>query len=264
MMSEDAKIPIEAGSPSIEGLHPDQLRFAKGLGLEPQENESVPAFILRIEQTLGQDSLLELARWFLFSVMRHLRQEGWQSLGDSGVEREAQYQLAAKFIAEDEHKQSLLVVLKDFRFRFVLLSFAKGRDPEQRILSSTTKAFRHARDILIQYGLVDARIVGRRGRRPAQASAPAVNTVSNRRAARRAISPSPARSQSEEKSTAGEHKLSAEMSEEEFAELDKALDGGKSEDGQPWTYHSNDERVSLLLGALAGATLFVVALWIFF
>lgn len=258
-----------AADQSLQGLSAEQLGFARDLGLEQREGETDIEFVKRIEQHLGQESMLELARWFLLSILRHLKKAKWNSLAESGVDSAKQYELAAEFIARDEFKQSLLVVLKDHRLRFALLGFAKARDPQRRILSSTTKAFRRGREILTAHGLVAPHSPSSRknqkesGENKLPANSP-MDLPMSRRAARRVRRTDAEGAKVTVASSPGRDANAGNMSEEEFAQLDKALGEGESAPGQPFTYHSNEERLSLLLGALAGAGLFLLSLWIFF
>jgi len=54
------------------------------------------------------------------------------------------------------------------------------------------------------------------------------------------------------------------LSEEEFEELDKALRGAADSSAQRWTYNTNEERFSLLLGVLAGSAACVLVLWLIY
>lgn len=254
-----------AADQPLQGLSGQQLDFARDLGLEQQEQETDIEFIKRIEQHLGQESMLELARWFLLSIFQHLKGASWNSISESQVESDKQYELAAEYIAKDEFKQSLLIVLKDHRLRFTLLGFAKARDPQRRILSSTTKAFRRGREILLQHGLVDPQSVKtRKAQKQEKEAAKPTDSAVSRRAARRVAGINAAGQKTPLKDSPVSEPIAGDMSEEEFAQLDKALGEGKAEPGQPFTYHSNEERLSLLLGALAGGGLFILTLWIFF
>lgn len=248
-----------------QDLSAQQLDFARDLGLEQQGQETDIEFIKRIEQHLGQESMLELARWFLLSVLQYLKGASWNSISESQVETDKQYELAAEYISKDEFKQSLLVVLKDHRLRFTLLGFAKARDPQRRILSITTKAFRRGREILMQHGLVDPQsIKTRKGRKQVKEAPKPTDSTMSRRAARRVGGINASSQNFSSKGSPVSEPGAGDMSEEEFAQLDKVLGEGKAEPGQPFTYHSNEERLSLLLGALAGGGLFILTLWIFF
>ncbi|MCG8414802.1 MAG: hypothetical protein MI746_11345 [Pseudomonadales bacterium] len=249
----------QAAPESLLSAH--QIAFASSLGLQCEANDSVGDTVLRIEQSLGQQSMREIARWFLLSVLQHLQNTEWTEVEESGLSIDDQYALAESFIERDEYKQSLLTVLKDPRFRFTLLGFAKGRNPERRILSMSTKAYRQARDILLEKGLVDAQQATRRGRRPARKKA-AVSTAVNRRATRRGMMPDGNTLQIDVVEPVAVQPAEEDMSEEEFAELEKVLDDGKLEEGQPWTYQTNEERYSLMLGILAGACVCVLAIWL--
>ncbi len=249
----------QSNSESLLSAH--QIAFASSLGLQCESNDSVGGTVLKIEQRLGQQSMREIARWFLLSVLQHLHNTEWSEVEESGLSVDDQYALAEAFIETDEYKQSLLTVLKDPRFRFTLLGFAKGRNPERRILSMSTKAYRQARDILLEKGLVDTEQATRRGRRPAR-NKPAISTAVNRRATRRGMLPDGNSLQIDVPKPVAAEPTEEDMSEEEFAELEKVLDDGKVEGGQPWTYQTNEERYSLILGILAGACVCVLAIWL--
>jgi hypothetical protein len=262
---EPATTVSNAADQPLPGLSAQQLGFARDLGLEQQQQETDIEFVKRIEQHLGQESMLELARWFLLSILQHLKDASWNSISESQLETAKQYELAAEYIARDEFKQSLLVVLKDHRLRFTLLGFAKARDPQRRILSSTTKAFRRGREILLQHGLVNPQPAKtRKGQKQGNEDTKPFDSTMSRRAARRVGGIKAAGQNTLIKGSSRAEADAGDMSEEEFTQLDKALGEGKGESGQSFTYHSNEERLSLLLGALAGGGLFLLSLWIFF
>ncbi len=54
------------------------------------------------------------------------------------------------------------------------------------------------------------------------------------------------------------------LTEEEFEELDKALGSSGSSSVQRWTYNTNEERFSLLMGVLAGSAVCVLMLWLIY
>jgi len=55
------------------------------------------------------------------------------------------------------------------------------------------------------------------------------------------------------------------MSEEEYTEFDKAFsDTGDQAEQRAWSYESNDERLSLLLGLVAGLAMVAIMVLIFF
>ena len=265
-MSDDPKQSADNGD-DRDYPNPDlsrhQIDFALSLGLELKENEDCPAFIQRIEQRLGQKSMLELSRWFLLSILQHLQMASWNSTGASGIEEGQQYALAKEFIARDEFKQSLLVVLKDPRLRFTLVKFAKARNLEQRVLSSTTKAYRQGQELLVHRGLVDPAKVSSRGRRPVTGRSSRLDTAANRRAARRLSPVDTAAKVAKKGDTPASHNSASAMSEEEFEQLDKALGENKAKTSPRFTYQNNEERFSLLLGALAGSGLFLLVLLFF-
>lgn len=247
-------------SVTASDLSEHQIAFANSLGVDWESAASVRDAVLQIEQNLGQKSLREMARWFLLSVLQHLHNADWGDIDNSGLENELHYELADHFLSSDEYKQSLLTVLKDPRFRFTLLGFAKGRNPSRRVLSTSTKAYRQAREILLENGLVDTSQVSRRGRRPARKTK-FEETPINRRAARRSqLSPELSVKINVVSPTEKTSNSSA-MSEEEFAELEQALDKSEMSEGQAWTYETNEERLSLFLGILGGACFCLLVLW---
>lgn len=265
-MANDSQTPSEIEkNPAMSAvdLSSFQIEFARSLGLEPANDEAGPAFVQRLEQHLGQESMLQLARWFLMSVLQHLQGSAWQSIHVAGIDESQQYALAREFVARDEFKQSLLVVLKDPRFRFTLVSFAKTRNPEKRVLSSTTKAFRHGKEILQRNGLVGPQTSKRKTRRSTVKKSPRVDTAVNRRAARRISLAQSSDTMLNDNPHTLDAAASGNMSEEEFVELDKALGAGDLKAGQAFTYNTNEERFSLLMGALAGAGVFLLALLLF-
>ena len=242
-----------------------QRGFAESLGVDFQTCTNDAEFILLIERQLGQKSMLELARWFLLSVLQHIQNQDWGDISHCPLDEQQQYQLAHEFIGRDEFKQSLLTVLKHPRFRFTLVSFAKSRNQQRRVLSTTTKAFRQAREILLRHELVDQQLVSRKGRRPAKQKPTSAATAASRRAARRGIELSSAAAVEPQVSVKSEVRQAQQdaMSEEEFAELDAVLANADAEPGKAWTYQNNDERLSLMFGVLAGGGVFALALWLF-
>ena len=271
--------------PVSEDISPQQAQLANSLGISLSEDSSLQELMQAFDNALGQKYLLEQARWFIMSVYRHLTKSKWDSLTDAGLSLDQQYELAEIYVSSDKFKQSLITVLKDPRTRFTILGFAKARNLEKRVLSTTTKAFQHAREVLASKELVAAKASSKSGQRAgkiqeqqleqvseAAGSAPetpqtAGASVVNRRAARRGFSETSEAINAqagvdviaEESDTASQ----AAMSEEEFAELDEVLSSSEQPAAPNWTYQTNEDRLSLLLGVAAGCGFFALVLWMF-
>lgn len=253
----------------------NQLQFAESLNVDVKSADSLESIVQQIERALGQRNIRELTRWFLISVYRHLLRAKWDDLADCGIDEATQAELVDELVASDDFKQSILTVLKDVRCRYTLLTFGKTRDPANRSLANSTKAFKQARQLLRDVELVKP--VAKKPKSRAQSNHSIARNESigdttqtqgmavNRRAARRGYS-----AQSSEESPAWEKPPSKKdsqdepLSEEEFQELDKALKEGGKSSGQRFTYNTNEERLSLLLGVLAGFAACVVLLWVIY
>lgn len=260
-----------------------QAELASSLGISLDESTSLRQLMLELDKALGQQYLLEQARCFILSAYRHLTKANWESISESGLSLEQQYELAEIYVGSDKFKQSLVTVLKDPRTRFTLLGFAKSRNLEKRVLSTTTKAYQHARKILVDKELVAAKPASKRAQASADShsqshagadKSPAVNakpdvgdSVVNRRAARRGFTDTRHADDNLEVETESIHRASLgasemAMSEEEFAELEEELSSSKKPAATNWTYETNEERLSLVLG-LAGGGFCALLLWMF-
>ncbi|NKB32097.1 MAG: hypothetical protein GKR91_03270 [Pseudomonadales bacterium] len=243
-----------------------QLNFSNALGLDVSDANSLDDLISMIETRLGQDTMLEQARWFIVSVLRHGNKDQWQDLSDSGISEEQQYELAQQYISSDDLKQSLRTVLKDNRCRFTLLRFAKSRNLAKRTLSTTTKAYKQALVQLKSAGLVTApvRTVRKRNDRKKFEDS---DSVVNRRAARRGYFDEDEVESSEQvdiQSPVTHRDREEKMSEEEYAELEEVIEGaGERAPAQNWSYPTNEDRLSLLMGLAAGGGVFVIVLLLF-
>lgn len=263
-----------------------QAELASSLGISLDESSSLLQLMQALDKALGQKYLLEQARWFILSVYRHLTKANWDTISESGLSLEQQYELAEIYISSDKFKQSLITVLKDPRTRFTLLGFAKSRNLEKRVLSTTTKAYQHAKGILADKELVASKPLRKRGQASASAKsqsqatadtnsgadarpdAEAGDSVVNRRAARRGFADtSHADGQSEVEaesvSRASPDASQTTMSEEEFEELEEELSSGEKPAATNWTYETNEDRLSLLLGLAAGGGFCALMLWMF-
>jgi len=268
---------------ATQEISPQQAELASSLGISLDESASLRQLMLELDKALGQQYLLEQARYFILSAYRHLTKANWESISESGLSLEQQYELAEIFVGSDKFKQSLITVLKDPRTRFTLLGFAKSRNLEKRVLSTTTKVYQHARKILVDKELVAAKP----SRKKVQASAdsnsrsyagadksPVVNakpdagdSIVNRRAARRgfpdtsyADDNSEVETESVDRASPGASEMA--MSEEEFAELEEELSSSKNPAATNWTYETNEDRLSLVLGLAAGGFC-ALLLWMF-
>lgn len=224
----------------------------------------------------ADDSPEELARWFVISVLRHLRGQRWPTPDASSLDRQQQEQLASEFIADPAARKSLLSVLRDTRLRGRLVDFAQSRDPGRGVMADSTVAFRQASQLLRQQGLVEAEKPGP----PAEAVGPepvaeqmqpanqslapagrAADSISQRRAARRRAGIEAVSAQQPRSST--QRGTGSKMSDEEYAQLDAALSRAPESPRLPESRPAfKEDRVSLLAGMLAGVLVFLLVWWI--
>ena len=245
---------------STTGLSIDQLNLGSKLGLGSAEAES--DYVPKIEQVLGQNTLLEQARYFLMSILCHANRNEWSSLGDCTLSEEQQLGLARKYIDGDEFKQSLRTVLKDDRFKFTLLSFAKARNVSTRTLSLTTKAYKHGVEILKNDGLIDPTQKKPRAKRKPAAKPKDKGSLVDRRAARRGYFDEEFVEAVADLAKVKVNEEQQNISDEEFAALDAKL-GELDSPPENWTYNTAEDRVSLLAGLVLGCTVFAVVIWLF-
>ncbi len=246
----------------------NQLTFAAELGIDTEADSNAESLIRQIERQLGQDTILEQSRWYVMSVLRHLKHADWSDPLDSNLETDRQYALAQDNIATDALKKSLQTILKDYRCKFTLVDFGKSRNGRKRILSYTTKAFSRASLLLTEAGLVEARKKNQPQTDSMENSSavPTTNSVVSRRAARRGYSGPSSATEIEVEQSAQKPIDSTtvqEMSEEEYAELDKAFEDGDQQPMQNWHYKSYEDRISLALGVVAGFGVCAIVLWVF-
>jgi len=249
-------------------LHPNQLTAAAELGLTASEFDSVPAAIEAIEAKLGERALQSRSRWFVISVLRFLRKGKWTELDASGLDEARQRELAEQCLAVTGFAASLKSVTKDHRSRFRIVGFASSKNIERGVLAKGTKAFKIASSVLSEAGLASQRAAPSPRKKAtavaASESSDAEKSVVARRAQRRGFSaqgPTPA-SAAAQKAT--EFNQSLTMSEEEFAELDAALNKPDIEvTQQNWEDQGREDRMSRALGVLAGLGFFVFVALLF-
>jgi|TARA_B100000959_G_scaffold96857_1_gene102636 hypothetical protein len=256
-------------------LTQDQLKLARSIGISVDRQADLGQLIREIEQELGQNTLLEQSRWFVMSVLRYCSKARWQDISQSSVSEQQQYELAASYIARDDLKRSLHTVLKEERCRFTLVGFAKARSVEKRVLSTSTKAFKQAKQLLQEAELLE---VNKRSRSKRPAADTRAKLVAKEHATGSGIKQGAARSRYFDDSamdTVGALKIgSAEpamtkldkLSEEEYAELESAImvQEGEMSPLQSQSYTGNENRQSLLVGFTTGCVMLAIVLWLLF
>ena len=126
----------------------NQLSLAADLGIGLQAEASLDSLILEIEQSLGDKSIEEQARWFVLSVLRHLNREKWLEPTASNLDMSRQYALARDCLAIDGFKKSMKVLLKNRHCVFTLLRFRASKDVKNKIMSTATNAYKIAATVL--------------------------------------------------------------------------------------------------------------------
>lgn len=249
-------------------LHPNQLTVATELGLNATEFETVPAAINAIEAKLGERAMQVRSKWFVISVLRFLQKKKWTGLDASGLDGLRQQELAEQCLAVTGFAASLKTITKDHRSRFRIVGFASSKNIERGILAKGTKAFKIANSVLSEAGLDGQQAALQPQQKVAESvavePAEAEKTVVARRAKRRGFSPeqpAPLPAASQRKI---EPDQSLTMSEEEFAQLDAALNKPDIEvKQQNWEDQGSEERTSRALGVLAGLGFFVFVALLF-
>ena len=250
---------MQSENPTSE-LSADQIDLGAKLGLDPNTAET--EFVPKIEKVLGQNTLLEQARYFLLSILCHANRSEWSSLDDCTLPMEQQLELARQYIDGDEFKQSLRTVLKDDRFKFTLLHFAKARNVSTRTLSLTTKAYKHGVEVLKQKGLVDPQQTKTRAKRKSAVKPKDKGSLVDRRAARRGYFDEELVDALAGPVKSKVHEEQQVISDQEFAELDAKL-GELDSPPENWTYNTAEDRLSLLTGLVLGCTVFAIVIWLF-
>jgi hypothetical protein len=205
-------------------------------------------------QSDGTVDIETLARWYLLSVFRHLQQRDWSDVNDCDLPASVVDELVSAYLADRSARQSLIMVLKESRYRNQLVRFGPNRDQDLLQLSESTIAFRHARTLLQP---VLGPSPGDFATIPVE---PVAATVNARRAARRA---QPMTGSDKSGTSRGESAADSGMSDAEYARLEQALSSSPAGDEPvPRRYDNNADRLSLLYGLLAGALLFILVYWL--
>ncbi len=248
-------------------MHPtsNQLSLASELDIELKSDAEVSELVIRIEQALGEKLLPELCRWFIVSAYRYRQRENWTHPDESDLDKELQYSLARAFLETRDGKTSLQAVLRDPRFRFTLVGFGKNRNADALILSSSTKAFRRAQQVIGQI----PRLQGQGAESAADSTETAEALVVDRRARRRGYSgidvdnldaPLPEDPVRISTPVAEPETL---MNEDDYQALEHELENAVPAEDRNFSYRSYEDKISLALGMASGLVLFLLALWVF-
>lgn len=258
---------ISASSTSA-GLHPNQSSVAVELGLDVAKLGSAAAVVDAIESSLGKSAEQERARWFVISVLRHLRKAKWTESSGSDLDAERQKKLAADSLAVEGFSASLRTVTKDARSKFRLVSFASSKKIERGVLATGTKAYKIAAYVIVEAGLDEQRAKPASKESKPESRRPELKeiekTAVGRRAKRRGYFDDGFMNVTDTTEvTSGKHQA-ASMSKEEFADLDAVLSKGDTEIiQQNWADQQSEDRWSRILGLLAGVGFFVFVALLF-
>lgn len=256
-----------------------QLSQARALGLDLENLSDAAALVHAMDEHLGKKAIEWQAYWYVMSVWRDLQNGQWQTPKDSGLDDATLESVLRKFLERRETRYSLTRVLAESRYRYSLVSFAERRDMQELTLTRTTKAYRFAVAALSEVALASAEApinasADGSDPEPDRADSSTSKSIVDRRAARRAREfdsavASVARSVNDmqEKPATNLARPVAELSDEEYSELQEVLQDDESEIK---IVHSrrrlgvSGERVSLLLGLVTGLLFFVAAQWVLF
>lgn len=249
-------------------LHPNQNSVAASIGADVSAAESAQDAVRVIEAKLGTDAAQERARWFVISVLRHLKREKWSEIERCGLEEIRQRGLAKDCVAIDGFMSSLRTVTKDDRSKFRLVSFGSSKNVERGRLATGTKAYKIAVYVLNEAELVELsadkpqKVKSTKSKvKPKQVE----KTVVGRRAKRRGYYDDEFMNVANSTEALPNKNQTVSMTEKEFEDLDAVLSQDNAEIVQQnWEDQANEDRSSRLLGLLAGVGLFVFVALLFF
>jgi len=118
-----------------------------GIQLDKYTFESIERVVSSLDKEL-QNVNRELARWYIYSVIRYLTKGSWDTPDRSGISNEQAYAMADKMIAQADVLKSLLRELEYPDRRYNLVSFSSEQLGGE--LSIRTKVFSSARIIVTE------------------------------------------------------------------------------------------------------------------
>tara|TARA_B110000858_G_scaffold193768_1_gene246921 strand:- start:21660 stop:22487 length:828 start_codon:yes stop_codon:yes gene_type:complete len=254
---------------SSSGLNPKQISVAVELGIDVATLGSAEAVVEAIESKLGKAAEEQCARWFVISVLGHLRKAKWADLSDSGLNEARQINLAKDCLAVKGFSSSLRIVTKDARSKFRIVGFSSSKKIEKVVLATGTKAYKIASYVILEAELVEQQAKKKarsrkKSKEPRSELEKAEKTVVGRRAKRRGYSEDEFMSVVDAAEVTSGKQQAVSMSKEEFADLDVALSNSDTEIiQQNWSDQQDEERWSRILGLLAGVGFFVCVALLF-
>ncbi len=247
--------------------NPDQCSVAEELGIDSTDLLNTDIAVALIENKLGVNSIEVLARWFMMSVLRHVNRASWAEISENQMDHARQESLVKDCLAVPGFATSLKTVCKDNRTKYRLVGFASSKNLDRGVLSTATKAYKIAVQVLAEAGLVEERKSGNSKNKKVAVAASHVladisqKTAVGRRAERRGYHGDDFMEVDEAISKSNREES---MSKEEFADLEAALSRNDPEIAQQdWNYQSKEDRWSLILGLLAGVGFFVFVALLF-
>lgn len=250
-------------------IHPNQNAVAVALELDVEALGSVELVVGAIESKFGAAAEEQAARWFVMSVLRHLRKAKWTDPNESGLNDTKQMNLAKDCLAIEGFSVSLRTVTKDARSKFRMVGFASTKKLERGVLARSTKAYKIASYVILEAGLVEQQAEKKTtAKKKKKSQRPELEeiekTVVGRRAKRRGYFEDEFMNVADTAEVIADKKQAVSMSEEEFANLDVALSKKNSEMiQQNWSDQRDEERWSRLLGLLAGLGFFAFVALLF-
>ena len=234
-----------------------QLELMRSLGVDMPTDMGSDEAIIKLEDALGEGKAREQARWFLLSVLRHRDGGHWSEPDQSGLSGSELDELASAFLGSVTNRNSMAAVLKNRSYRYGMLEFAKRSNREQMILSMGSKAYQGALKVLPLSPASHGREApGESGRESGTEPTIAGRRAQRRRAALLAGSVVEGKPSPSQLSRPG-------MSVEDYEELEKAI---LTPVDRYWrrrtTHRTPEDRLSLLLGVIAGVMLFLLVWWL--
>lgn len=254
-------------------LHPNQIAVAAELSLDLTSLDSAEKAVEAIVVKLGKRAVEERARWFVLSVLRHLHRAKWSEPTGSGLDAARQNGLAMDCLAVEGFSTSLATVTKDARSQYRMVGFASSKKIERGVLATGTKAYKIASQVIIEAGLVGEQaeraakklpVATKNAETPPSDPKEVEKTVVGRRAKRRGYFEDEFMNVANSAAVRPNKNQAVSMSEEEFADLDAALNKSDAEIVQQnWGDQQNEDRWSRILGLLAGVGFFVFVALLF-